>query len=538
MPILPLLLALQVAATPVAQSPLPPTLVVLITVDQLRPDYFDRFKGQLTGGLGRLYRGGAVFTNAHQDHAMTETAPGHASTLSGRFPRSTGIVQNDAGVGDAQSPLIERGVGPGASPYRFRGTVLIDWMRLRDARSRALSVSRKDRGAILPLGRAKQSVFWWSLDARFVTSTYYADSLPSWVRAFNARRTAQNMAGRAWTPLLADSAYSEPDSVPQEADGKNIAFPHVMPADTAAAKLAFGNFPWMDDATIALALDGVQATGIGSSASHVDLLAVSLSSTDIIGHAYGPDSRELHDQIVRLDRVLGVFLDSLFRLRDSTRIVIALTSDHGVQPIPGVRSHDPTPGGRRVVLDTLLRATRAALASRGVDSAAFLFDDGVLMLNRAVFERAKVNADSLVRDFAAAVRRVPGVLRTDTYAGLQRADTVRDRLALRWLRMFPDDRRPALVVTLRPYNIWYPRGASHGSPHDLDTHVPIILYGASYIEPGTYRARAAVVDLGPTLAAIAGVVPVERVDGKVLRAALRTPPGVPRRAARPRRSSP
>jgi hypothetical protein len=179
-----------------------PRLVVFLTVDQLRPDYLDRWARQLTGGLGRLSQRGAFFPNAFQDHAITETAPGHASTLSGRFPRSTGILRNAAGVEDPQAPLLTSR-DPGASPYRFRGSTLIDWMRSRDPRSRALSVSRKDRGAILPLGRAKQSVFWYAASSgELTTSRYYADTLPTWIRRVNARRVPQSYAGQSWTLLL------------------------------------------------------------------------------------------------------------------------------------------------------------------------------------------------------------------------------------------------------------------------------------------------------------------------------------------------
>ncbi|MCC6244932.1 MAG: alkaline phosphatase family protein, partial [Gemmatimonadaceae bacterium] len=180
--IMPACLSAQANAQANAQpNRLPPTLVVQLTVDQLRPDYFERFGAQLTGGLGRLYRNGAVFTNATHDHATTETAPGHATLWSGRTPAHTGVVLNEIGVADPQSPLIF-GRGGGASPYRFRGSAYFDWVRSRDQFSRALSVSRKDRGAILPLGRAKQSVFWYSLDGRFTTSRYYADTLPTWAQ--------------------------------------------------------------------------------------------------------------------------------------------------------------------------------------------------------------------------------------------------------------------------------------------------------------------------------------------------------------------
>jgi hypothetical protein len=191
--ILILFLAFAWAAPLQAQRPATPRLVVFLTVDQLRPDYFTRFDSQLQGGLARLVRGGAVFLNGYQDHANTETAPGHAATMSGRFPRSTGVVANLAGVGDDQAPLLgDR--GPGASPYRFRGSTLIDWLRVKHPASRALSVSRKDRGAILPLGRAKQDVYWYS-GARFTTSRYYRDTLPTWVNEFNGRPALGPAAG-------------------------------------------------------------------------------------------------------------------------------------------------------------------------------------------------------------------------------------------------------------------------------------------------------------------------------------------------------
>ncbi|HKC39260.1 MAG TPA: alkaline phosphatase family protein, partial [Gemmatimonadales bacterium] len=141
-------------------APPRPKLVVVITVDQLRPDYFTRWKGQLTGGLGQLMNEGAFFTDGYQDHAVTETAPGHATILSGLWPAHTGIIRNSEGVQDSLAPLLGT-TGPGASPRRFRGTTLVDWLKAADPTSRVLSVSRKDRGAILPVGRAKEQVYWY-----------------------------------------------------------------------------------------------------------------------------------------------------------------------------------------------------------------------------------------------------------------------------------------------------------------------------------------------------------------------------------------
>src|SRR3954465_9398308 len=337
---------LSVAFTAFAASPVhaqasdtaTPKLVLFITIDQMRPDYFTRFESQLTGGLGRLYRGGAFFTNAFQDHAITETAPGHSETMSGRFSVHNGIQSNSAGVNDTTVTLINAS-GLGASPTRFRGTTLTDWLTAKDPRTRVLSVSRKDRGAILPIGRSKQPVFWSASNGKFPTSTYYGSSLPEWVQAFNARRLPASYAGRAWNVLLPESAYQERDSVPIESGGIGFTFPHLESASSDSAPRFLADFPWMDEVTLQFALAGLDALQLGRG-PQTDVLAISLSTTDAVGHRYGPDSREMHDQILRLDRSLGAFFDSLFKVRNQNDVVIALTADHGMQPYPEVHAHD------------------------------------------------------------------------------------------------------------------------------------------------------------------------------------------------------
>lgn len=508
-----------------------PKLVLFITIDAMRADYLPRFARQLTGGLGRLYRGGAVFTNGFQDHAITETAPGHSATMSGRFPVHTGISANSAGVTDTTVTLVEA-AGPGASPFRFQGTTLTDWLIAKDSRTRVLSVSRKDRAAILPIGRSKQPVFWYANNGTFTTSTYYAATLPDWVRAFNAQKLAQGYAGEAWRLLLPDSAYSEPDSVAIESGGVGFTFPHIESgsSDTAARRLS--EFPWMDELTLKFALAGVNALGLGAGLQ-TDVLAISLSTTDAIGHRYGPDSRELHDQILRLDRALGIFLDSLFRMRSADDVVIALTADHGLTPFPEIHAHDPNTGAVRVNPRPFLQALSNSLARAGVEGMGlntalgfyagngFTFDSGVFAVDPAVLTKAHINIDSLLQTTRTGFLKVPGVARADRISELARRDTVDDRIARRWLHMFADDSKAALVVTLVPYNYWLSGpSAQHGSPNDSDARVPIIFYGSG-VRPGRYDEFARVVDMAPTLAAIVRVTPLEQLDGHVLRNATR-----------------
>lgn len=512
---------LQQSISPVAvaeSAALPaPSLVVLIAVDQLTPASLERFRAEFTGGFARLTRG-AVFTEAYQDHANTETAPGQSVMLSGRYPAGTGILTNESGVEDSASPLIGS-TRLGASPARFRGSTLYDWIRLVAPRARALSVSRKDRGAILPIGRAPEEVYWYGYDGRFTTSSWYHDTLPDWVERFNARRGFHRLVGATWSLLLPESAYAEADSIPEEKGGRDVVFPHRVPDDTAQALRRLTSFPWTDSLTLAFALEGVEATGIGRG-PHTDLLSVSLSTNDAIGHDWGPQSREQHDHLLRLDRWLGAFLDSLYRLRDSTSIAIALTSDHGVTPYPAIYTRETGRPAGVVSVDTLVRRLRTRMRAAGIpDTSAFRVEDWMLFVDRRAFVRHAALADSLVREFERAARRIPGVQRVETPAAV-RARAGTDRVALRWTRMFALAVPIERVVTLAPYYVRGSRSsAQHGSPYDPDAHVPLTFTGRWFV-PGRHAGRVGIVDLAPTLARVARVRPTEPIDGHVLMRAL------------------
>ncbi|HEY0997618.1 MAG TPA: alkaline phosphatase family protein, partial [Gemmatimonadaceae bacterium] len=499
-----------------------PRLVVLLVVDQFRADYLDRFAAQLDGGLARLAREGAWFSNARHDHGLTETAPGHATLLSGRFPRSTGIVANWVGVEDDSAPLVGGVPGPGASPRRFQGTTLVDWMRDADGGSRALSISGKDRGAILTIGRSRATVFWVATDGELTTSSYYARELPAWVRRVNAREELRRLAGSAWTLLRPASDYPEPDTVVFENSGVDVTFPHAIPADSEHAAVYARATPALDRVVLGAALEGVHEMRLGAGRS-TDLLSVSLSSTDLIGHRFGPDSREIHDQVLQLDRMLGSFLDSLFRLRDPREVVVVLTSDHGIGSMPELAPASVHPRPVRAETRRAVRAAQDGLRQAGVDPELIAIDGPFVLMAHAPLRRAGVKVDSLSRAIAEALRATPGVLRVDRLRDLAR-DSARDSVARRWVHQLPAGADVVeLVVTLTPLTIEESRlSATHGMPFDDDTRVPMIFWGAPF-RAARHDAAVRTVDLAPTLARVLGVraggAGGERLDGVPLREA-------------------
>ncbi|HTE47775.1 MAG TPA: alkaline phosphatase family protein [Gemmatimonadaceae bacterium] len=500
-----------------AQSPTPsdrPALVVLIAVDQLRGDYLDRFGSQLTGGLARFHKQAAFFPHAWQDHSNTETAPGHATMLSGREPVHTEIISNNRGVPDPTAPLVAAN-GAGASPRRFNGTTLYDWMLAHDSSARVLSVSRKDRGAILPIGRAKGDVYWFA-DGKFTTSRYYADTLPTWVSTFDARLSFAGLAGTKWNLLLPANQYPEADSVWAENDGADYLFPHTLPS-AELLRSRIQQYPWMDSLTLAFALDGVRATRVGkrsmeSSSPNTmpDLLSISLSTTDAVGHAFGPDSREIHDQVLRVDRWLGDFITALEREVPASRIVYVLTADHGVAPMPEIAAAKTGRGGRLWIGDIVSAASRT-LESRYRTEFSMDFDNGLVYADVGAMRARGINVDSVARALVDAGTSRAGVKVGFTAASLAMSS---DSVAVRWRRTLPPNVGWIAAFGAAPDFVWSSgkTSAEHGTPNALSLSVPIAFIGAGVMN-GRYERLIRTVDIAPTLALLIGITPTEPIDG-------------------------
>jgi len=228
----------------------------------------------------------------------------------------------------------------------------------------------------------------------------------------------------------------------------------------------------------------------------------------------------MHDNILRLDRALGVFLDSLFKLRDPSRVAIVVTGDHGIGTIPELAAGSVKPRPVRVDALALYQLLHRVVAAANIDSNLVEMDRQIVLADRNALKNRQPSLDSVLAAFAVQARAVPGIGRVDRFQDLLHGDTINDPIARRWAHQFPAQTNVQLVITLTPFSIFSGLVATHGAPYDYDTHVPLIFFGRWFV-PGRYAEFVRTVDLAPTLAKIAGVKPAERIDGIVLLRALK-----------------
>ncbi|HKT60787.1 MAG TPA: alkaline phosphatase family protein [Gemmatimonadales bacterium] len=526
-------LAGPLAATQGGPRPGRPRLVVVIAVDQLRADYLARFAPYFgASGFNLFLQRGASFTEARYEHSTTSTCPGHAVILTGSYAMVNGIVANDwydvkkgreeYCAEDGAVKLIGSDA-PGRSPRNLFGATVGDVLKMNtEGRSRVVTVSAKDRSAIM-LGGHLADAAYWMVDTLFVTSTYYRRDLPAWVRDFNASHAITKYFGRSWDRVLPAAAYAGmgPDDEPAERDeaGLGRVFPHPVRDEEA-----FDLSPFLNEVTAEFAMRAVAAERLGQD-TVPDLLGISFSANDRVGHAFGPESHEVMDVTVRLDRILARLFGFLDRTVGLSNVAIVLTADHGVAPMPEVlnRLH-PGAAARRLnpaVIDT---AVNAALVARyGVAASPgwiAYHDPPMVYLNRAVLAARRIPQEDAQRVAADAIQAVEGVHEAITAADLAR---LREAGAGSGpVRSFHPSRSGDVYYRLEPY--WLAdadsTGTDHGSGWLYDQRVPLLWYGRG-ITPGTYRDAAAIVDIAPTLSSLLGLIGPGGTQGRVLREMMR-----------------
>ncbi len=460
-----------------------------------------------------------MFTDANLEHYPTVTAVGHSTMLSGATPSVSGIIGNDwfdrasgasvTSVSDASVTLLGA-AGPGASPHRLLVSTLGDEIKAAAGATagagdapRVFGVSLKDRSAILPAGRGADGAYWWdTATGGFVTSTYYGAKLPEWVSRFNARHLADAHAGTAWTMLASPSTVLS----------------RIPSAPGAPRYEAIYGSPFGNDLLLAFVSELLDRERLGARTA-TDLLAVSFSSNDPVGHTYGPDSPQVHDISVRTDRTIGALLDRVDTLVGLDRTLVAFTSDHGVAPLPETLRERHLPGGRLTAADLFDPIQRALAAAFGEGKWILATAGTSPYLNDELIRTRRLDPAAVRIVAAAAAAREPHVARVYTRDQLLAGQVGRDRIGNRLLRGFNVQRSGDLEILLEPYWIRQASGATHGTPYNYDAHIPLILMG-NRVRPGTYSENVALNDLAPTLATLAGVEIPSGSVGRVLTEAL------------------
>jgi arylsulfatase A-like enzyme len=497
-------------------------LVVLLTVDQFRFDYLTRFGDSYNSGLARLMRDGAVFLDAHLEHYPTVTAPGHAAFGSGAMPSTSGIIGNDwfdrdtgksvTSVFDDHVKQLGGSSPTSASPHRLQVTTIADELKLA-ARARgaadlprAIGLSLKDRSAILTVGRSADAAYWYDSGAgEFVSSTFYREALPDWVRQFNERKVGDTYAGRAW-PFLAPPAAV-----------------HTVSAKPGAALYsAIYSSPFGNELLTRFAEAALAAEQLGQRDT-VDVLAVSFSSNDSVGHTYGPDSPEVRAISLQTDQAIGALLAAIDKRVGLDRTLVVFTSDHGVAPLPELMAERRLPGGR-IAPDDLFGPIRTALEQRFGPGQWILATAGTSpYLNYALMAERTVDRAAARVVAAAAAAAVPQVSRVYTRDQLLQGNVPSDAFSRRIAQSFHPQRSGDLEIVLHPFWMRQKSGTTHGTPYPYDSHIPLIFLGDG-IRPGRYTEHVALNDVAPTLATRLGVALPSGAVGRVLSEVLPTAP--------------
>lgn len=506
-----------------ARSAERPRLVVVVSVDQFPYEYLERFQLGLSkdGFFRRVFEQGAVFSNCHHAHAFTITGPGHSVLMTGTFPSATGIIGNDwfdrktsatvYCVSDKESPLVGTTSGKeGVSPKNLLVNTLGDTLKLSVGnKAKVIGVAMKDRAAVLMAGHLADGAYWFDdQTGNWITSTYYRSDLPGYIRNLNEGYAAQAWLGKSWSLLLESEKYQHflPDDNKFESKPGLRTFPHVLP-DLASAVYykAMTITPYGNEFALSVAKAVLQAEKLGQD-EFPDLLAVNLSSNDYVGHAFGPHSLEVQDMFYRTDRQLGDFVKFIDQEMKGQPWVLALSSDHGVAPIPEYAASLGLPAARGPLgdlkgvqkqLEEKLRQHMGAPAKDG--RYVQQLEETEIYLNRELPELAGERfgqAQRLVRDALLDLPAVAGAItRDDLLAGGDVRGLVRQfRLS------FNPKRSGDVLYALAPYNI--PAGGSgttHGSPWKYDTHVPLLLLGSG-VRPGKYSQLVSPAAIAPTLA--------------------------------------
>lgn len=501
-----------------------PKLVVGIVIDQMKYDYLSKYEKYYTeDGFKRIIKAGSNFTFAHYNYIPTYTGPGHASIYSGTSPYFHGIISNEwydrktnsfaNCVEDKDFRTVGEMTSEGNdSPLRLLTTTISDQMKISsNGKCKVFSISLKDRAAILPGGHTPDEVFWYSHESgKFISSTYYTNSLPQWVLHFNEENIAGKLFQNKWDLILPEEDYSisAPDNAPWEDDafseGKTT-FPHFFDKVVNKKYDMIMTTPFGNELLVRFAKELIKNEKPGSS-GYTDFLSISFSSTDYIGHAYGPNSVEIEDTYIRLDRQLADLLGTLDEYVGNGNYLLFLTSDHGAAEATGFLQAQHIPAGN--FADKACGDSLKAFSERKFGTADLIknFSNFQIYLDNDRINKNHLNTTDVENAFGEYLQDVfPEIDKVFLRHDLRHLSA--SRIPYNYiLNGFNTERSGNVEFSLKPdyLNDHIRYGTTHGSSYPYDTHVPLIFYGwnvpAKEINNPVY-----IVDIAATIADLLGI---------------------------------
>jgi predicted AlkP superfamily pyrophosphatase or phosphodiesterase len=503
-----------------AASQASPKLVVGMMVDQMRWDFLYRYRHRFSekGGLQRILKQGFLNEQTMIPYAPTVTACGHASVYTGTVPALHGIVGNNWWsreftravycTEDRSYQTVGSSTAAGEmSPKNMFANTICDELKLATQfRSKVIGIAIKDRGAILPAGHAADAAYWYDpKSGNWVSSTYYQNTLPGWVQNFNAQKHPDKFYQRGWQTLFPSDSYHQSDSdendyesTPFGQDQKN--FPYNLSGFAGKNYGVISQTPYGNTMTFMMAQQAIENEAMGQD-SIPDFLAVSFSSTDYIGHAFGPNSIETEDTYLRLDRELGEFLDFLDQKVGKNQYLFFLTADHGVAHVPGFLEKHKMPAGAindEGMIKELNELIQKQFGLSGLIVSALNYQ---LTLNHSILDSSAVDQKALFRFIQEYVQKQPGIDRVFPLENMSKEllpGLVRERI----INGYHPGRSGDLQVLFLPN--WIDggkKGTTHGLWNPYDSHIPLIWYGWNILK-GRSSAPVSMSDIAPTIAAL------------------------------------
>lgn len=502
-----------------AQKPVDrPKLIVGIVVDQMRWDYLYRYYDRYeAGGFKRMLGEGFTCENTFITHLPSFTAVGHSTIYTGSVPAIHGITGNDwtdqvtgrhwyCTEDTTVKPVGTTSDAGKMSPRNLLASTITDELRLAtNFRSKVVGVSLKDRASILPAGHVANGAFWFDdSNASFVTSTYYMQELPEWVKSFNARQLPAQMMSKPWQTLYPIGTYvqSTVDSARWEGTfggETSPVFPHNMPEIYAKDKGSLRSTPSGNTLTLEFAKAAIEGYKLGSG-TITDFLTINCASTDYVGHKYGPNAIEVEDTYLRLDKDLSVFFRYLDERVGKGNYLVFLSADHGVAHSVGFMKDNNLPAG--IPGGKLLTDLNTLLKDRfGVDKLALNTENYHINFDVKTITAQQLDYDAIKKVTVQYLQRFPGIemaVDVDNLGNSPVPEPIKTMIANGY-----NPKRCGGVVMI-PEPGWYSgseKGTTHGNWNPYDTHIPLVFMGW-HVKHGSTNEVTSMADIAPTIAAM------------------------------------